>query len=311
VKPRLLVPRPGAIGDALLTAPALTALRGHFPKHDLWLASNATAAPVLAAMGLADAWWGFESPAVTRLFMAGEPGPDDAFTPIDVAVGWGRDPDDVLAASLRRRGADPVLIVPSRPAAGEVVHVARHLVRTLAPLGLADAGANLPAIQVSADDELRADDVLGQTGLAGRPFMIVHPGSGSLIKNWPGERFAEVVDWLRAREGIQTLLLAGPADDDVIRRVATSLDRPVPVLKNGPLLTVAALMRRARLYLGNDSGLTHLAGLAGLPTLALFGPTDPALWLPLGPRVRALRHNPLPDLDLETVLAELRPMLDG
>src|SRR5438067_1441260 len=136
MRPRLLVLRPGAIGDALLTVPALAALRRQYPGYSLAVASNATALPVLAAMGLVDERWPFDSPAVTRLFMPREPGPDDAFLPIASAIAWGSDPDGVLEASLRRRGASPALIAPSRPGAGEPVHVARHLVRTLAPLGV-------------------------------------------------------------------------------------------------------------------------------------------------------------------------------
>ena len=110
---------------------------------------------------------------------------------------------------------------------------------------------------------------------------------------------------MRARAGLPTLLLVGPADDEVVRDLATRLDRPVAVIANGPLLVLAALLRRARCYLGNDSGLGHLAGLLGVPTLALFGPTDPARWAPVGPRVRVLRRQPLADLGAEAVVVEL------
>ena len=310
MKPRLLVLRPGAIGDALLAVPALAALRRHYPNHRLGLANNATALPVLAAMSLVDEWWPFDGPAVTRLFMPRDPAPDDVFMPIAAAVAWGADPDGVLEASLRRRGAETVVIAPSRPAAVEAEHVARYLVRTLAPLDVAEAAVgDLPPIRPSAEDERQADAVLAGAGLAGDSFAIVHPGSGSPTKNWPAERFAEAIDTLGDRYGISTLLLAGPADDDVIRRVAVSLARPAPVLANGPLLVVAALMRRARFYLGNDSGLGHLAGLVGVPTLALFGPTDPALWLPLGPKVQTIRHQPLAELSAESVLAKLNQTL--
>jgi ADP-heptose:LPS heptosyltransferase len=68
---------------------------------------------------------------------------------------------------------------------------------------------------------------------------------------------------------------------------------------------VAAILQQARAFLGNDSGLSHLAGLLGVPTLALFGPTDPVHWSPLGPRVRVLRSEPLAALPPEGVLSEL------
>lgn len=311
MKPRLLVLRPGAIGDTLLTAPALAALRRRFSDHLFVVASNRSALPVLGAMGLADVPYSFDSPAVTRLFMPREPDPDDEFVPISAAVAWAADPDGVLEASLRRRGAAEVLVVPSRPALGEIVHVGRHLMRALAPLGIVESDPTLPRIRPTIGDRQQADVILLRSGLEETPFAIVQPGSGSPTKNWPAERFADVIDRLRADDGLPTLLLAGPADDSPIERIATSLARPVPVVANAPLLVIASLMQRARSYLGNDSGLGHLAGLAGAPTLILFGPTDPALWLPLGPRVRCLRADPLADLEVETVLDALREMLGG
>ena len=309
MRPRILALRPGAIGDALLTAPALAALRRHFPDHDLWLASNPAALPVLAAMGLVEQAWPFDGPAVTRLFMPREPALDDPLLPVDVGVAWGNDPDGVLAASLRRRGARDVLIVPSRPMPGEPDHVARYLRRSLTPLGVADEDVVLPSVRTSIDDRHQADELLRRIGLDEAAFGIVQPGSGSPAKNWPGERFAEVIDTLRERDGLSTVLLAGPADDEPIRRIALSLEKPVPVVANARLLTISALLRRARFYLGNDSGLSHLAGLVGAPTLALFGPTDPALWHPLGSCARAIRHQPLADLSAEAVLENLYQIL--
>ena len=62
-------------------------------------------------------------------------------------------------------------------------------------------------------------------------------------------------------------------------------------------------------YVGHDSGPTHLAAMIGLPTLALFGPTDPAIWSPLGPRVQCLRHEPLDKLPLGQVSGALATLM--
>jgi ADP-heptose:LPS heptosyltransferase len=95
----------------------------------------------------------------------------------------------------------------------------------------------------------------------------------------------------------------------VIERLEAAAVRPLRLLLDRPLVVVAAILRRARAFLGNDSGISHLAGMLGLPTLALFGPTDPALWAPLGPRVRVLRSESLTDLGVNRVAGELERIL--
>lgn len=116
-------------------------------------------------------------------------------------------------------------------------------------------------------------------------FLAVHPGSGSPWKNWPAERFASFVKQRDA--AAPWLLVIGPADETA---ASPLLDLPgvVPV-RDLPLRSLGALLSQAGLFLGNDSGITHLAAATGAPTLALFGPTDPATWSPLGPRVEVLR----------------------
>jgi heptosyltransferase-2 len=122
-------------------------------------------------------------------------------------------------------------------------------------------------------------------------MVALHPGSGGAVKRWPGARFAAIARRLLA-EGYAPLLLAGPADDAAIAAALEALGEAgtrVPVARVLALPVLLGVLRRAAAYLGNDSGVSHLAGLADIPTLALFGPTDPAVWAPLGPRVRVLR----------------------
>ena len=242
--------------------------------------------------------------------MAAAPAPDDPFGGLDVAVAWCADPDGTLGRALRARGATQVVVTPSRPPPERQIHVARYLLETLEPLGVEhDGPLDLPPIRISTGGERQAREEILALGLEGQPFVAIHPGSGSPAKNWPAERFAEVVAVLERDHGLPSLVLGGPADAEVLERLRAAMRTQPRVLLDRPLPVVAAVLRRARAFLGNDSGLAHLAGLLGVPTLALFGPTDPVHWSPLGPQVRTLRSEPLADLPADRVLAELSLLL--
>jgi heptosyltransferase-3 len=238
--------------------------------------------------------------------MDATPPPDDPFTRSDVAVAWCADPDGALTRSLRRRGAERPVIAPSRPAPDKRVHVARHLLRTLAPLGVPvdDGPLRVPPIMALEEMRRQAAADLACAGIVG-PYAVVHPGSGSPAKNWPPERFAEVIELLATDHGLPTLLLAGPAEGEIVARLQARLTRPAPILTDRPLVVLAEILRAARLFLGNDSGLSHLAGIVGAPSLVLFGPSDPALWTPLGDQVRVLSRQPLGELPADQVLRAL------
>lgn len=105
--------------------------------------------------------------------------------------------------------------------------------------------------------------------------VYLHPGAGAAWKRWPAARFASL-----ARKVPGAHLLAGPADASAAAAVLR--DVSLPVLRPTTLRALADRLREARLFIGNDSGVTHLAAALGVPTVALFGPTDPAQWAPLG-----------------------------
>jgi heptosyltransferase III len=274
------------------------------------LVGNPSAAPLAVAAGLAEAWTPFDAPAVTGLFRADGPSPASALGPLAAAVAWCADPAGVVAANLARLGASETVVASSRPPAGERRHVARHLLGTLASLGV-DPGLAYPDVRLELPTPAveAAGAQLGRVGLADASFIAIHPGSGSPGKNWPAESLATLIGRLPDTFGLAPLLLAGPAETDTLERLLARLPAPPPVLRDLPLPMLAAVMRRASAYLGNDSGPTHLAAMLGRPTLALFGPTDPAVWAPLGPRVRALRHQPLAALAPARVLEALQELL--
>jgi heptosyltransferase III len=259
--------------------------------------------------GLADRTIPFDSPALTGLFMVNGPGQASELGPLHAAIAWCADPDGILETNLHRLRAQQVVVAPSRPAETTPLHVADHLLATLRPLGIGTHHATT-AFRFDWPEEVSrmAADHLDTLGLADRHFVAVHPGSGSLAKNWPAEHAAAVIRGISAMPERSCLVVAGPADGAMLDRLVPPLDPPTPIARDLPLAVLGALLERADAYLGNDSGPTHLAAMLGVPTLALFGPTDPARWAPRGRRVRVLRHEPLGDLTPTVVLTALRQM---
>jgi heptosyltransferase-2 len=121
--------------------------------------------------------------------------------------------------------------------------------------------------------------------LGDRPLLVMHPGSGSPKKNWQG--FAAVARHWRERRGETVLVLRGPAETD------TEIDAGAVDVAGLSLPQVAALLHRSHLYLGNDSGVSHLAGAVGASGVVVFGPSDPAIWAPRGGQLQVI-HAPAP-----------------
>jgi ADP-heptose:LPS heptosyltransferase len=260
----LTVVRAGALGDFVVTLPALRALA---PGRRLRLVGNAAAARALAPELFAtidsidDSRW-------SGLFG----GPLEAVP--EAAVVLARDPG--IGDHLSAAGAAPVLWAPSFPTQPGV-HVADHLLEAAAPAALeAPLFPALPRIDVARP-------------AVGRPYAVVHPGSGSPHKNWPPARFAAVAKALRS-QGLDVVALGGPADEAAL--AAFAIAAPDVVIRADLNLRAAAeLAAGAMLYVGNDAGMSHVAAAAGAPTIAIFGPTRAARWAPRGRRVRLLEPS--------------------
>jgi ADP-heptose:LPS heptosyltransferase len=254
----VLVLRPGALGDTLLAVPALRALRRAFSP--VRLAAHAATARLLAHLGEVDDGLAFDDPSLAWIF-------GDCVTEEPI-VAW-------MQAEIRCAR----LVAPSRPT--HATHCARYLLRTLEPLGIDLAWDDRPLdVRPIASDEI-----------------LIHPGSGSAVKNWPAERFAAVIRALDA----PPRLVVGEADLEAAAAIEARLGRRLPRLEHAPLEAVASRLAGCRAYLGNDSGVSHLAGLCGARTIALFGPTPPDVWRPIGRHVQVLPFEASPD----TVVAAL------
>ncbi|MCL4499326.1 MAG: glycosyltransferase family 9 protein, partial [Chloroflexi bacterium] len=118
--------------------------------------------------------------------------------------------------------------------------------------------------------------------------VVLHPGAGARRKRWSAERFAALAERFGAR-GDAVFLTSGPADEAAVVAVQEhARGVGIEVLRDCRLIELATVLRRADLFVGNDSGVTHLASILGVPTVALFGPFDPAYWMPIGPYVKVI-----------------------
>jgi heptosyltransferase-3 len=155
-----------------------------------------------------------------------------------------------------------------------------------------------PEITIPQETFQFAQDYLSRELAVGLPVVMIHPGASGPRKRWPAARFAELVSHL-AEQPCSTLLAEGPLDVQSVQEVLSRLHANgmtgVPrVVRVDPLICLAALIQQCAVYIGNDSGISHLAAATGTPTLAIFTDTDPAIWAPRGPRVEVLVR---PELD--------------
>ena len=145
-----------------------------------------------------------------------------------------------------------------------------------------------PEVWVSVQDEEGAQQLLQEKHLHDRPWVMIHPTARYWSKAWPADRFAALSDWL-AKQGISVLLVGNEKDKAVGREIQhLSESKPASLMGGTSVLELAALMKRCVLFVGNDGGPMHIAAAVGCPVLAIFGPTDPAIWGPRGDRARVL-----------------------
>ncbi len=283
---RVLIIRSGAVGDLILTLPVLSVLKKHYEGLSIDMMGDPVRLALLKHCGYVDNVLSIDDRVFTPLFAPSDAPSGPALHSLlsyDAIISYLPDADGVFEDNLRKFAGGPVLTGLSRPPEGRRIHMTHVLMNALEPLGV-DAIADPPEIDPPLG--AAAEDV---SNLASdSTFIVIHPGSGGPAKCWPAERFAVLIECLVGR-GCMPVVTFGPADDAVRRHILPRIsNRDVTVVENCPLVDMAVLYARCRAMIGNDSGMTHLAAATGTPVIALFGPTDPAVWGPRGNAVRML-----------------------
>lgn len=252
---RRLVIRPGAIGDFVVSLPALECLRSEY--YEVW-----TAAPNVPLVRFAERARAISSTGLDLLGIGEPPAPLlESLRGFDSIVSWYGSNRREFRELARSLGL-PFTFFPALPATGAGLHATDFYLEQARTLG-ACLSDGIPRI---ACPEPREN------------FAVIHPFSGSTKKNWPLAKFRLLAAQL---EHVMPVCWCSGREDP-----------PLPgAVRYDDLYELARWLARARLYIGNDSGITHLAAAVGTPVLALFGSSDPLVWRPRGPNVRVVRWS--------------------
>jgi heptosyltransferase-3 len=287
---KILVLRGGALGDLLLTFPVLDAIRRGFPQSfvEFW-----GIYPQAGLLQSVDRVARLDSLEVLPLFIS-DPIPiglSRRLREFDLAVSFLSDPEGVVAEHLVSAGVQKV--VNRSPMMQPGVHAVHQLATVLEPLGL-ELRDPVPSLAIDRNENPKS-------------LLGFHPGSGSAAKNWPVE------SWIGfavkgARQFENLLVIGGEADDAVIRSFQRRCRLPViQTMLHPNLWDLARALSKCSFFVGHDTGVTHLAAAVKTPTVALFGPTDPAVWRPLGDHVKIVqsRDAMMRSIGLSEVLAAI------
>jgi len=272
----------GALGDGILSLPAIYAVRDAFPGAAITL------------IGHPERWrWVHPAPfekilplermSLERLFVPGGPIPptlEALLGKFRLVISWHG--DRVFEKNLLSFLRGTLLFRPFRPSA-LTVHASDFFLNTLKPLGIPLA-ANIPPLEAPPLTEPFPN-------MPAEP-VILHPGSGSRLKCWSSENFARLAEMTEHLLRRPCRFLIGKADRWILEDPSfRTPEMEKRVLMNHSLSTVAAILKKGRAYVGNDSGISHMAAVLGIPALVLFTATDPRIWAPRGRHVRVLQNR--------------------
>ncbi|MGH7907286.1 MAG: glycosyltransferase family 9 protein [Candidatus Binataceae bacterium] len=292
---RVLVIFPGALGDLICLAPALRAISGANRGGSLELIARGELVKLaLGRLGV-DGGDSLDRREIAALFTGPGRAYDaarDLFRRYDRIHSFFAFDHEIFRRSLAHVSRADVSFHPFRPEGDGHISV-----RYLEAIGeRSDVLEN--RIDLLDDDLSAAVRRLARMGIEPGRYAIIFPGSGGAAKNWPLDRFVALAGVLAGR--LHPIFITGPAEnaiEPILRRSGFAF------LNRLELAEVAALAAMAAVFVGNDSGVSHLAAAAGAPGVAIFGPTDPAQWRPLG-NAAVIRRQPLERLQVLEVARE-------
>jgi len=299
-RPKILVIRGGAIGDFILTLPAIAALRRQFPRAQLEVLGYPHIAQLAVAGGLADRVQPIEARELAGFFARGgmlEQGLMDYFSEFDLVISYLYDPDGIFQTNVSRSLTGQFIAGPHRPDETETIHATQVYLKPLERLAIFDAD---PVPRLSLNPQ---PSTLNQ--------LALHPGSGSEKKNWPEAKWSGLIEQIVATTDWNLLLVGGEAEGERLQRLAAALPPARHVIaQHLPLPELAQRLRSCAAFVGHDSGITHLAAAVGSPCVVLWADTPEEVWRPQSEQLVVLKEiTGVRSISVEQVLQELTRLL--
>lgn len=287
-----LVWHQGALGDFLLALPVFQGLHRLHPKAVIHFCTKASHARLLTTEPYLGELYPAESSDLALLFHDeswSETRLPTYFYDVRGAFVMGQARSRMLADRLGQLLQKPVVWIQSFPGVDQCRPVTDFLLDQLQQHGW-DLPHAPPMLKAMPEESRFAKQWMAALGAAWRAKPVtVHPGSGGRGKIWPLRKWHALLRWLRAHFSHPVLAVLGPADGH-LKPFANELRKlGVTIIEDVPLERLAAFLAESALYIGNDSGVSHLAAAMGTPTIVIFGPTRPEIWAPRGIRVEIVR----------------------
>lgn len=300
---KILVVRGGAIGDFILTLPALAALRKHFPRTHLEVLGYPHIASLAKLAGSVNEVRSIEARALAGFFARrGELDPSLSayFGQFHIVVSYLYDPDQIFQENIARVSKAQFIAGPHRPNEAENVHATEVFLKPLERLAIFGANPD-PVIRLPSK---RPRDAGGT--------LAIHPGSGSEKKNWPEKHWEELLQRVAVETGWGVLLAGGEAEEERLQRLASLMPiERLRVASHLPLTELAGRLAGCDAFIGHDSGITHLAAAVGLRGIVLWGNTKPEVWRPRSEQFDLLRAERMEQLSPSSVFTAAQRVMSA
>lgn len=289
----ILIIHPGGLGDLVLSLPAVTVLRKKFPHARITVAGNADhLVPVMS--GYAHKIHSISKLPLYRIYANDLSSEQDLgfWRSFDLIISWTGWQDQEFIS--RFKSIHPNVCIASwKPVPGETRHVSRIFVDSLSLAGIVDTEVEFPHVHLSPELRSQGRAWLIAQGWNGHDSLTaIHPGAGSKTKRWSLSRFKSLAYILSLDDKKRILIVEGSAERGLAEKIIPEIpgDRAI-VFDRMSLDLLAAVLSNCEPFIGNDSGIAHLAASLGVRCIVLFGPTLPQNWAPLGRDVTILRNT--------------------
>ncbi|MBU0479210.1 glycosyltransferase [bacterium] len=301
-----------SIGDVLMTTPALRTLRENFPKAQIDILTLPHTAEILKDNPDVDNiyscnadFWRFFPLNVRKLSENIQTINNLKNSNYDLCLSYGGTFGFVLLAGLvkaslsvgplreLKRGIfqENTSLFYSATVSTTEKHIIEDHLKLVEYLGCKTKDKN-EQFFINPEDEKAGDEFLQKHALSEKNYAVMHPGAKWSPKRWPAHCFSALIDILFSEKNIQTILVGAYADSKLLEEIRQKTEsKTVIICSNLNLKNIGYIIRKSLFFVGNDSGIAHVAGSVNVPCIVLFGPTDPDTCLPRSDKVLAVREN--------------------